>query len=215
MSLHHHGHSHHHHDLSAQAGTEETLRFRRALWIVLFLNGTMCGIEIMAGAHASSAALLADALDFFGDAANFAISLLVLDKAGSLRSRAALLKAFTMAVFALFVLGQTAWNAAFGVLPQPFVMGTIGLLALAANVGSALLLYRFRGGDSNRRSAWLCSRNDAIGNAAVVLAALGVFGTGRNWADLFVAAVMALLALAAALQIIRQARHEIKTLPGK
>ena len=88
-------------------------------------------------------------------------------------------------------------------------MGVVGALALAANLGVAWLLYAFREGDANMRSVWLCTRNDAIGNVAVLLAALGVFGTGTRWPDLLVAAVMAGLALAAGLSVIRQARQEL------
>src|SRR3954465_1745375 len=166
-------------------------QWRRALWIALTVNGGFFLAEIIAGLAAGSSALQADALDFFGDAANYAISLGVAGMALGVRARAALLKGGTLIVFAVWVLGSTAWHALHGTLPQAEVMGLVGVAALLANGGVALMLYRFRSGDANMRSVWICSRNDAIGNATVVLAALGVFGTGtgcrilswpRSWA---------------------------------
>src|SRR5690606_21108307 len=129
------------------------------------------------------------ALDFAGDAVNYGLSLAVLGMALVWRARAALLKGISMAVYGALVLGKTAWAAQQGVPPEPIAMGLIALLALAANVGSAVLLYAFRQGDANMRSVWLCSRNDAIGNVAVAAAALGVFGTQSAWPDLAVAVV--------------------------
>ena len=158
-------------------------RWRQALWIALGVNAGFFLAEIAAGVAAGSAALQADALDFLGDAANYAVSLGVAGMALARRSRAALAKGGTLIAFALWVLGGTAWNALQGTLPQAEVMGAVGVAALAANAGVALMLYRFRGGDANMRSVWICSRNDAIGNAAVVLAAAGVFGTGTGWPD--------------------------------
>ena len=163
-------------------------QWRRALWIALAVNGGFFLAEIIAGLAAGSSALQADALDFLGDAANYAISLGVAGMALGVRSRAALVKGGTLIVFALWVLGSTAWHALHGTLPQAEVMGVVGVAALLANGGVALMLYRFRSGDANMRSVWICSRNDAIGNAAVVLAALGVFGTGTGWPDIIVAA---------------------------
>ncbi len=185
-------------------------RFRRVLWIALFVNAVMFGVELSGGLIADSVSLLADAVDFFGDAANYGISLAVLALAPIWRSRAALIKGLTMGGYGVFVLGKVAWNATAGTLPDPYTMGVVGFLALAANVFVAVLLYRYRGGDSNMRSVWLCSRNDAIGNMAVLLAALGVFGTGTGWPDLAVAAVMGALALTAATTVIRQSRDELR-----
>lgn len=183
--------------------------WRRALWIALVVNAIMFAVEMYAGAHADSRALQADALDFLGDSANYAISLGVAGLALAWRARAALIKGATILLFGVYVLGSAGWAALQGAQPEAEVMGAIGFLALAANVGVALLLYRFRDGDSNMRSVWICSRNDAIGNIAVMVAALGVFGTGRAWPDLIVAAIMALLALTGGYQIIRQARAEL------
>ena len=181
-------------------------RFRKALWLALAINAAMFGVEIVAGAKTGSVSLLADAVDFAGDAANYAISLAVLALGLVWRARAALLKGGTMAAFGLFVLGRAAWSAWLGEPPEPLTMGAVGLLALLANAGVALMLYAFRDGDANMRSVWLCSRNDAIGNVAVMLAAAGVFGTGSGLPDVLVALIMAALALWAGLSVIRQAR---------
>ncbi len=192
--------------------------WRRILWIALLLNAAMGAVEIGGGLAAGSVALLADAIDFFGDAANYGISLAVLAMAPVWRPRAALIKAVSMAAFGLFVLGRAGWAAQSGVPPEPFTMGAVAALALAVNVGVALLLYRYRTGDSNMRSVWICSRNDALGNVAVALAALGVFGTGAAWPDLVVAAGMAALALSGAWSVMRQARGELAALqlaPGR
>ncbi|MGX7953112.1 cation transporter [Tsuneonella sp. HG249] len=184
-------------------------RWRRALWIALVINGGMFALELVAGVSADSRALMADALDFLGDAANYAISLVVAGMALVWRARAALLKGITLIALGLWVLGSTAYAAVLGASPHAGTMGLIGVLALVANVGVALMLYRFRSGDANMRSVWICSRNDAIGNLAVVAAAAGVFGTGTAWPDLVVAAILATLGLSGGFQIIRQARGEL------
>ena len=185
-------------------------RWRRALWIALVVNASMFAVELYAGATADSRALMADALDFFGDAANYAISLAVAGMALAWRSRAALLKGATLLLLGLWVLGSSGYAAINGTLPHAETMGIIGGLALLANVGVALLLYSFRTGDANMRSVWICSRNDAIGNIAVVAAAVGVFGTGTAWPDLIVAAVLAGLGISGGIQIISQARGEMR-----
>ena len=191
-------------------------RWRRALWVALCVNALMFAVELYAGAAADSHALKADALDFFGDAANYAISLLVAGMALGWRARAALLKGATLAVLGAYVLGSAVWSALHGSSPEPETMGIIGTLALAANAMVAVLLFRFRAGDANMRSVWICSRNDAVGNVAVVAAAAGVFGTGTAWPDLIVAAVLAMLGLSGGWQIVRQARGELRTLrPGR
>lgn len=183
-------------------------RWRRALWIALMINAGFFAAEIVVGVMAGSAALQADALDFFGDAANYAISLSVAGMALAWRSRAALLKGVTMLVFACWVLGNTASHAWAGTLPQAETMGVVGALALAANAGVAGMFWRFRDGDANMRSVWICARNDAIGNLAVLLAALGVFGTGTGWPDVAVAAIMGCLGLHGGWQIVHHAQRE-------
>ena len=153
-------------------------RYRRILWIALAVNLLMFAVEIGAGLKAGSVSLLADSLDFLGDSANYAISLWVLGMALTWRARAAQLKAVSMLLFGLGVLGAALWHWWQGALPSAPTMGVVGGLALLANVGVAALLYAYREGDSNMRSVWLCTRNDALGNLAVLAAALGVFGTG-------------------------------------
>src|SRR4051812_23701156 len=184
--------------------------FRRALWIALAVNALMFVVEIFTSWASGSVSLLADAIDFFGDAANYALSLAVLASALHIRSKAALVKAACMAGFGVFVLGRALWALRSGAPPQAITMGAVALLALAANVGVAVLLYRHRSGDANRRSVWICSRNDAIGNLAVGLAAVGVFGTGSAWPDLLVATLMAVLALTGAASVLRHARMELR-----
>ena len=185
--------------------------YRRILWIALVLNAAMFAVEIAGSLQSGSVSLLADAIDFFGDAANYALSLAVLSMALAWRARASLFKAASMAGFGVFVLARAGWGFLYGAAPEPLSMGGVALLALAVNIGVAVLLYRYRSGDSNMRSVWLCSRNDALGNVAVVLAAAGVFGTGRAWPDLLVAVGMAALALGSAWSVLRQARAELRT----
>ncbi|HEV8314413.1 MAG TPA: cation transporter [Burkholderiaceae bacterium] len=185
-------------------------RYRKALWVALALNAVMFVVELSASWASRSVSLLADSIDFFGDAGNYALSLAVLGMAASARSRAAVVKAACMGAFGVFVLGKSLWNLRLGTPPEAATMGAVGFVALAVNAGVALMLYRFRSGDANMRSVWICSRNDAIGNAAVMLAALGVFGTGSGWPDLAVAAVMGTLALMGARTVLQQARGELR-----
>ena len=189
-------------------------RWRLALWIALVINAGFFLAEIIAGAAAGSAALQADALDFFGDATNYAISLGVAGMALPWRARAAFAKGGILIAFALWVLGSTTWHAFSGTLPRAEVMGVVGLAALIANGGVALMLYRFRSGDANMRSVWICSRNDALGNVAVLLAAIGVFGTGTGWPDMIVAVIMGGLGLWGGWQIVSHARGELRTGSG-
>ncbi|NDY90252.1 cation transporter [Ideonella livida] len=186
-------------------------RFRRALWIALWVNALMFVVESWAGWASGSVALLADAVDFFGDAVNYGVSLAVLGMTVAVRARTAQFKAICMAGFGVLVLGRALWAWQTGSMPEPATMGVLATLALLANVGVALLLYRHRTGDANMRSVWICSRNDAVGNVAVGLAALGVLGTGSPWPDLGVAAFMAVLALSGAATVWRQATTELAT----
>lgn len=185
-------------------------RYRCILWIALFVNAGMFIVELAGGWYSGSVSLLADAVDFFGDAANYGLSLFVLTLAPVWNSRTALIKGFTMGGYGLFVLGTAIWNLATGVLPEPATMGIIGFLALLANLLVAVLLYAYRNGDANMRSVWLCTRNDVIGNVAVMLAALGVFGTGSGLPDIAVAGVMGVLGLSAAKTVIKHAQGESK-----
>jgi Co/Zn/Cd efflux system component len=200
----------HCHDNACEAGADTSPRYRRILWIALLVNALMFFIEIGASIASGSSALLADAIDFFGDAANYGVSLAVLSMGLVWRARAAIFKALSMGVFGVAVLVKVAWSVAQGGAPEPLTMGAVGALALLANLSVAALLYAYREGDANMRSVWLCTRNDAIGNIAVMLAALGVLGTGTIWPDVAVATLMATLALSAAWTVLRQARGELQ-----
>ena len=171
-------------------------------------------VEIVGGMKSGSVSLLADAVDFAGDAANYGLSLTVLAMGLLWRARAAWVKGATMGAYGFFVLGKAGWAALSGVPPEPFTMGAIALVALIANLGVALLLYAFRDGDANMRSVWLCSRNDAVVNVAIAFAALGVLGTDTAWPDLLVAGIIAALALSASISVMRQARNEMATASG-
>lgn len=183
--------------------------FRRVLWIALVVNATMFAVELVSSQAAGSTALLADSLDFFSDATNYAISLFALGLGALARSRAALVKGLSMGAIGLWVVGSILHKIATGSVPEPLIMGPVGVAALAANAGVAAMVFRHRIGDANRQSVWLCSRNDAIGNLVVIAAASGVFATGSYWPDVLVAAVMAGLSLQAAWKVVRRARGEI------
>ncbi len=181
---------------------------RRLLWAALMINASMFAIEIIAGVLAGSVSLHADALDFLGDSFNYAISLLVLGSAVQWRAGAALFKGGTMVLLGLWVLGEVVWQVVSGRVPEPLVMGAVGVAALTANGVVAVMLYRFRSAEANLRSAWICSRNDVVGNVAVLAAALGVLGTGTFWPDVGVATIMASLALQGGVTVIRQSAGE-------
>lgn len=182
--------------------------YRRALWAVIAINAVMFVVEMTAGVAAQSQALQADALDFLGDTATYAISLAVIGMSVQVRATAALVKGLSLSAMGLWVLGSTLYRVFVLGVPEAGMMGAVGLLALAANLGSVLLLMKWKDGDANVRSVWLCSRNDAIGNVAVLLAASGVWATQTGWPDLIVAGLMASLFLSSSVQIIRQARAE-------
>lgn len=184
--------------------------FKRALWAVIFINGGMFITEVIAGALSGSQALQADALDFLADTATYALSLYVIGMSIRARTTAALIKGFSLAGMGIWVLGSTIYQTFILGVPQAEIMGSIGFLALLANAISVLLLLRYRDGDANVRSVWLCSRNDAIGNVAVMIAAAIVWYTNSAWPDLIVAGLMAGLFLKSALQIVRQAVQEYR-----
>jgi cation diffusion facilitator family transporter len=183
--------------------------YRRRLWAVIAINALMFLVEIGAGALAGSQALQADALDFAGDAATYGISLAVIGASIRTRSLAAIAKGLSLTIMGLWVFGSTAYRVLITGVPEAEIMGLVGFLALAANIGSVLILMRYREGDANVRSVWLCSRNDAIGNVAVMVAALGVWVTATKWPDLIVAAIMAALFLSSSFQILRQSLREM------
>lgn len=197
----------HNHDAPSQT----TPGYKLVLWIVMLINLAMFFVEISAGLLSNSTSLLADSLDFAGDAATYGISIFVLNSHLHQRAKASMFKAAIMALFGLWVLGTVVYQLFSSDLPQSHVMGMVGVLALVANLISAFLLYRFREGDSNMLSVWLCTRNDAIGNIAVLLAALGVYVTNTAVPDLIVASIMGFLGLSASIKIFKKARIELNS----
>ena len=183
---------------------------RRALWAVLAINAAMFVAELTAGIWGKSVALQADALDFLGDSATYAMTLMVLGMSIRWRAGAAMIKGLAMGGFGIWVMAATVYHMSRGTLPDFNLMGGVGALALLANAVSAGLLYRYREGDSNMRSVWLCSRNDAIANIAVILAASGVWASKTGWPDLAVGAVIAALALSSSVTVLRLAQGELR-----
>jgi Co/Zn/Cd efflux system component len=198
------------HDCSAPQTDE---RYRRVLWVALAVNMAMFTVEIVASILAGSVSLRADALDFLADSANYAVALLVVGLALRWRARAALLKGSVMGLFGLWVAASTIHHAITATVPHAEMMGAIGLLALAANLGVAALLYRYRLADSQALSVWLCTRNDCVANLAVIIAGAGVWASGTPWPDIAVAAVIAGLGVSSAVRVIRQARGELHGRP--
>ncbi|ODS03842.1 cation transporter [Methyloceanibacter marginalis] len=184
--------------------------YRRRLWLVIAINAAMFFVEMGAGALAGSRALQADALDFAGDSLTYGVTLAVIGSAARVRAWAAVVKGVSLAAMGLWVLGPTAYHVLVAGAPRAEVMGVVGFLALAANVTSVVILMRYKEGDANVRSVWLCSRNDAIGNVAVMLAAAGVWLTATRWPDLVVAAIMAAVFVTSSVQILRQSASELR-----
>ena len=203
--------SHDHDHCHVPPAPRDNLSYRRVLWIALFANAAMFAVELIASIFSGSTALAADAADFLGDSANYALSLGALAVGGAWLSRVALLKGAAMSTYGVAILAYAAWRAWLGVPPEPVTMGVVGVLALAVNFSVAVLLYRFREGDANMRSVWLCTRNDVIANILVLVAAVGVFATGTVWPDVAVAAVLAMLGLSSGRIVIRQALAELRT----
>ncbi|ANK83222.1 MAG: cation transporter [Rhizobiales bacterium NRL2] len=189
--------------------------YRRRLWMVIAINAAMFAVEIVAGRMSGSLALQADALDFLGDSLTYAISLFVIGMSLRVRATAAMAKGISLLAMGLWVLGSTVWGVFAGGTPEAATMGVVGFMALSANLASVALLLAYRDGDANVRSVWLCSRNDAIGNVAVMIAALGVWGSSTGWPDLIVAGLMAALFVTSAVQIIRRAGGELRRARGE
>lgn len=185
-------------------------RYKRVLLTVIAINAAMFVVEIVAGKLAGSRALQADALDFLGDTLTYGLSMVVIGASLKTRATAAILKGASLSLMGLWVLGSTLYSVFVLGVPRAEIMGSIGFLALAANVTSVLLLMRYKDGDANVRSVWLCSRNDAVSNVAVLVAAMSVWGTDTAWPDLIVAACMATLFLNSSFLILRQAWHEYR-----
>ena len=186
-----------------------TPSYKRRLWTVIAINAAMFAVEMGAGVLAGSQALQADALDFIGDTVTYGLSLAVLGRSLRVRSTAALVKGVTLASMGLWVFGSTMWHTLVLEIPRAEVMGLIGLLALSANLTSVLILLKYKDGDANVRSVWLCSRNDAIGNVAVMLAAVGVWGTATGWPDVVVATILASLFLHSATKILTSGARRV------
>lgn len=199
---------------ASSADNQSDPLFRRVLWVALAANFAMFLVEIVASQLSDSMSLQADALDFFGDSANYAISLFVVGMGLSARAKASLFKGATMALFGIWVIGSAVYRAINGSAPDPTMMGGVALAALVVNVTVAAMLFRYRKGDSNKQSIWLCSRNDAISNIAVMVAAAGVFASTSRWPDLLVAGIIATLSISAAWRVVRLARVELGTTPG-
>ena len=183
--------------------------FKKVLWIALVLNVSMFFVEIIFGVLSNSLSLKADAIDFLGDSANYFATLFVINSAIQTRAKISLLKAATMFGFGAWVLVEAIIRFQSPDLPQAFTMSWVGGLALIVNSLVAYLLYKFRGGDSNMQSVWLCSRNDAIGNIAVVLASIGVSVFASKWPDLIVALFMAALAVHSSWHVLKVASAEL------
>ncbi len=195
---------------SANTPTHQSSKYKKALWIVLILNLSMFFVEIVMGVKSGSTSLLSDSLDFLGDSANYLISLIVLPMALSYRAKASMVKGLTMGGFGLFILMTTIYRVFYGEMPSSSEMSIVGFLALLVNVSAVLILLKFRDGDSNVRSVWVCSRNDAIGNVAVILAGMAVYFFQSKYPDLIVAFVLAFLALQASREIISRAWDELR-----
>lgn len=204
----HEGHDHKKHDHLGHDQVPPVVpdpAYRKILWWSLWLNFGMFVLEQAGGVKALSVSLLADSIDFFADSASFALTLLALGMASHWQTRLARLKGLVMVLMGLFVLWRGWLQFQGASVPEAFTMGWIGVLALLVNMSVAWMLYRYRSGDANMRSVWLCSRNDAIGNLAVILAAFGVFGSAKGWPDLLVALLMAALGLWSGTSILLQA----------
>jgi len=182
--------------------------YKRRLWIIIALNAIMFFVEMTAGQFANSRSLQADALDFFGDSVTYTISLVVIGSSIKVRTNVALFKGISLFIMGLWVLGSTVYSTFNTSIPKTEMMGAIGFLALLVNLSTVFILMNYKEGDANVRSVWLCSRNDAIGNIAVMIAALIVWGAASRWPDLVVAGIMSGLFISSAMQIIRQAMHE-------
>jgi Co/Zn/Cd efflux system component len=189
--------------------TDKGISYPRVLWIALVANAAMFLVEVVAAAWSGSSALAADAADFLGDSANYALSLGAIALGGAWVSRVALLKGAAMSIYGVAVLAYAAWRAWLGVAPEAITMSVVGMLALLVNLGVAMLLYRFRNGNANMHSVWLCTRNDVVANVAVLVAAAGVFGTGTVWPDVAVAGMLAVLGLTSGRVVLRRARAEL------
>jgi len=197
----------------ADIPTHATAAYRRALWLVAGLNLIMGVVESVSGYVAGSQALKADALDFMGDGVITGLGLIAMNSGSGYRARAALIQGVFLALMGLGIFALALYRTFIIQMPEAVLMGSVGLIALAVNVACTVILLRHRQGDANVRAVWLFSRNDAIGNAAVVAAALAVAATGSHWPDLVTAAAIAGLFIHSSVRIMIDALGELKTTP--
>lgn len=190
--------------------SHETHHDRKVLWIAFALNFPLFVLEVWQGMQADSTSLIADSMDFLSDSASYLITLYVLTKPLHIRAKASLFKASLMLLLAAAALLQGVHNIIHGEIPHYFTMGWVGVLALIANIATAVILFKTRGRDSNMRSIWLCSRNDALANIFIIIAAGLVYATGTLWPDLVVALIITWLEGSAALKIIAHAKQELR-----
>ena len=167
-------------------------------------------VELGWGIVASSQALLADSLDLLGDGLTYGLSLWAINQSASRRSYIAMLKAFSLLIFALVILVDTVMRTFAAHTPIPLTMGWVATLVLVVNISSAVLLYKFREGDANIQSVWLCSRNDAIGNVGVMIAAGLVYLLQAGWPDLLAAGILVALFISSSVRIFRLSLAEIR-----
>jgi len=189
---------------------EVNKNFKRALWIALFLNFAMFLLENIEGFRSHSLSLRADAIDFLGDSANYFLTLVVLNSAVHLKTKASMVKALSMFGFGVWVFISAMIRFQSDVLPEFFTMTWVGSVALMVNAFVAYILFKFKDGDSNMQSVWLCSRNDAIGNVTVILASVGVYYFSSKWPDLIVALFMSVLSISASYKILLVVKEELK-----
>ena len=182
--------------------------YKRRLMLVTAINVAMFVVEMTAGQLSGSQALKADALDFAADGATYALSFWAIGRPQRVRTGAAVIKGVSLLAMGIWIAATTLYQFFVLGVPEAQVMGLIGFLALAANLLSVYLLFAYKDGDANIRSVWLCSRNDAIGNVAVMVAAVLVAWLNSGAPDLIVAGVMAALFLTSSYQILRQSWTE-------
>lgn len=202
-------------DTGAARSAQAVPRYRRALWTVVALNVGFGVLELIGGIVSESQALKADALDFIGDGLITLFGIVAIGWSLVWRARSALAQGLFLAGLGLGVLVNTAYRALVQQQPEAEMMGVVAVAALVVNVLAAVVLVPHRAGDANARAIWLFSRNDAIGNAAVVVAAILVSWSGTPWPDLLVAGVVASLFLHSAWAIVRDASSDLREVPVK
>ncbi|MGB7541566.1 MAG: cation transporter [Burkholderiales bacterium] len=194
----------------------EALRAKQTstLKVVLAINAVMFVVELSAGFAADSVSLVADSLDMLGDALVYGFSIYAVARGARHKAISALLKGGIMAAFGLMVLAQAGYKTLHPHAPVVELIGSIGVLALAANGLCLALLWRHRADDINMSSVWLCSRNDIIANVSVLVAAAAVWWLGSGWPDIIIGVALAGLFLKSAMFVLRGAHAELRAAPG-